>query len=290
MRGFLKVFLLCAAALSMLLSGCKPKEETAEERTAREAREAREALEKLMRPSVTENMALRFIEEKVHEMAEVPSLGDFRELVGTEWSSMPQPPAENALNIQKRLHEAGELRIDQAIQAVRAEEKTIRAALTKAADAAHPMFKAGDEVELTLARKGADIFVSGRLGDVGADKVMIGRRMIPKVDLSYDDQTKIFPAEHDALVKKIVDKQFASRLGEAMEAAERGEGEALRQALLAAGFVPDIGQNQGARIDARRWISALAFVKRTRQFLQGPAGRAYDGLLDELEAEEDDKE
>ena len=161
MRGFLKVFLLCAAALSMLLSGCKPKEETAEERTAREAREAREALEKLMRTSVTEYMALRFIEEKVHEMAEVPGLGDFRELVGTEWSSMPQPPAENALNIQKRLHEAGELRIDQAIQAVRAEEKTIRAALTKAADAAHPMFKAGDEVELTLARKGADIFVSG---------------------------------------------------------------------------------------------------------------------------------
>ncbi len=290
MSRFLKVFLPCAAALCVLLSGCKPKQETAEERAAREAREAREALEKLMRPSVTEYMALRFIEEKVHEMAAVPGLGDFRELVGTEWSSMPQPPAENALSIQKRLHKASESRIDQAIQAVRAEEQTIRAALTKAAEAAHPLFKAGDDVELTLVRKGADTFVSGRLGDVGTDRVMIGRRMIARIDMAGEDRVRIFPADRAALVRKIVDRKFAARMSEAVEAVEKEEDEELRQALLAAGFVPDIGQNQGSHIDARRWTSALAFVKRVRQFLQGPGGRAYDGLLDELEEEEDSRE
>ncbi len=281
MRGIRRLFLLCGVALSVLLAGCSRQEaETPEEKAAREAREA---VEKATRTSVTDEMALRFIDEKLKEMAVVPGLGDFRVLVGTEWSRFPAPPVEAAMDIQKRVREAGEARVDQALRAIRAEEDEIRKALTAAAEAAHPMFKTGDEVELTLVRKGAGTLVSGRLGDVGADNAMVGRRMVPKIDLSEEDQARIFPAEHAAMIRRIVDKQFARRLAEGREAAEEGLDSEVRQALLAGGYVPDIAVEQEGRADARRWTGALALVKRVRQFLQSPAGRAFDDLLDELE-------
>jgi len=285
-RGW-KSLLACALA-AVLLAGCRPvQRETSAEKAAREQKEA---IEKLTRSSVTDGMARRFIEEKRDEMAVVPGLGDFSVLVGTDWSKTPLQPTVTALDVQKRVQEAGDARVDAAIQALREQEKEIRVELTAAAEAEHPMCKSGEKVELLLVRKGDGVVVSGTLGKVAADRAMIGNRMVPKIDMSNDDQTRIFPAEHAAMLRQIVDKQFARRLTEARAAAEAGRGEELRQALLAAGYVPDIAQEQGERVDARRWTSAVALVKRVRHFLQSPAGRAFDGLLDELADESDDDE
>ena len=73
----------------------------------------------------------------------------------------------------------------------------------------------------------------------------------------FELRERIFPAEHAALVKRIVDKQFAACLLQAREAVEKGQEEEVRQALLDAGYVPDIAMRQGEeRVDARRVLVA----------------------------------
>ena len=273
---------LVALVLALSFGGCR-RQETPEEAAARSAQEAATQLaaQQAARHEITDQMVCRFIEARRDEMAVIPALGNFGLLIGTDWSSLPAGPTKTLQEMEEDCQSVFEWQMKEYREKGR---KELEQRIAEEVEAEYTLFKKGDEINLTLHNGvGPSAVVSGKLSEVGRDRVLIGRRWVVKQDLALEEQVRFFPEVRAEFVKRRISERVQTEAGAVVDDIDKAREKSLKEAWLAAGYVPDIRAlaERGVKLDAKCWMTKVALLKRIGDYLRSPAGMQYD---EELEA------
>jgi len=279
-------FLLLAVSGLLLLPGlilAQEEEEEEEEEAATAVgaeldwREQRAELEKkiserveqILAEQITPERTIKFINLNISRGKNIPGLGDFANLRGTQWTWDPEKGGipsktreiiEISQEVDRESHE----------KATKKFPDSYRKTFEKDADEIYKMYKKNEKVSITLREGyGANTLAEGYFRNMDSERVQLNSRYIPRSDLDELTEARFYPDVNEKQKAEYIRKEnekYDSKIENFIYETNRLE---MPKRFLEANFVPEIDK-EGASIRTGKY----EFWKEKKLVYQ----QVYDGL------------
>ena len=228
-----------------------------------------EKVEQILAEQITPERTIKFINLNISRGKNIPGLGDFANLRGTQWTWDPEkggiPPKtreiiEISQEVDRESHE----------KATKKFPDSYRKTFEKDADEIYKMYKKNEKVSITLREGyGANTLAEGYFRNMDSERVQLNSRYIPRSDLDELTEARFYPDVNEKQKAEYIRKEnekYDSKIENFIYETNRLE---MPKRFLEANFVPEIDK-EGASIRTGKY----EFWKEKKLVYQ----QVYDGL------------